>query len=253
VPRTRCLKRFSVVLAALVCVLVPSVAHAAVFEEPAGAAYEPSKPAVLKNLGTYREPIQVYGRISAPGEIDVYRITAGADSNVSIRISVPVWPSTGPFRPAALLIPASAAVGRQAAALPDLIGQGTEVIDPGLETRQAFRDSISTARYYQGGSTGVSLKRGQSYAIAVFDVTGQAGPYRLTIGEDRSGPFAGLAHPLRLIRLKFGAYGGAGPDTGVLIVFWAELLMAAILLGGAYYVIKMQLDERSANKPRAED
>jgi hypothetical protein len=212
----------------------------ALVREDSGFNYSPGAPATGKDLGSVAGPITVYGRLRNPSEVDVYLFTAQKDASSFITVSVPVWPSTGSYRPAAIFLPASALSGRTMGELPALIGQYADILDPGLPNRQRFYDALSGSNYYSGGSSQVTLKRGKSYAIVIFNADGQAGPYRLDISERVPTTSEGLSHPLRLLRLKFGAYGGAGPDAALIFI----CLGWALVLAAAFFAVYKLLERR---------
>lgn len=226
-------------------------AYGLTMEEPRRPAYAPDAPAVPVDLGTLKEPLDIYGRLLAPGEIDVYSFTTGSSAPVTVSVSTPSWLSLGDYRPAAIVVPLPMIAGLPARSLPTLIARSVDVGDPGLTQRQTFFDPTSASRYYRGGKSTVASRQGRSFAVIVFDTQQQPGPYRLTLGVDRAAPlWAGLGHPLRLIRLKLGLYGGGGPDPGVLLLLVGDLvLVAAVVAIGVWWFKRRRTTAATSGDP----
>lgn len=234
----------------------PAAALAGSITEPAGAAYSSESPASPRDLGTLTFPFDLYGRIKPAGEIDTYVFVAAADDEIPVALGTPSWLSLGAYRPAALFVPAEAIEGLPAKDIPTLIANAVEIIDPGLTKRATYFDGTSLSRYYMGGASAVAVRKGRRYVVAVFNTEGKPGAYKLSFGREEPEPWtAGLAHPLRLVTLKLGMYGGGGPDAGVLLFCLGDaLLVGSIVWVGVLIVrrARSQHDGPSEGSPTAD-
>lgn len=211
--------------AALLLGLGVTTAWAKAVLEPEGPPYDASAPAEPKDLGRLTGPTTVYGKLGTEGEIDVYSFVAANDTDLAVSLATPAWPALGDFRIAALVVPRSLIKDRATSALPMLISRSIEVIDPNLPARERFWDGLSATTYYAGGASQVPVRAGNAMAVIVFNTTGSRGAYALTIGAREGGTLDPLSSPGTSARLKFGAYGGSGPETGVVLGCLAQVLV----------------------------
>lgn len=235
--------------AALLLGLGATSASALAMLEPEGAPYDPSAPATPKNLGKLAGRTTVYGRLGAPGEIDVYAFTAAKDGDLPVSLATPAWSSLADFRVAALVVPKTLIRDRPASTLPTLISRSIEVIDPNLPKRERFYDSLSSTAYYVGGSTQVRVSAGDSLAVIVFTTSDKEGAYALTIGGREGGALAPLSAPGIAARLKFGAYGGSGPEGGVVLGCVSQVLVVVAAVVALIWWLKRRNPTRSNGGP----
>jgi hypothetical protein len=200
-------------------------ARALTMLEPQDAPFDGSRPTAVKDIGKVVGPTTVYGRLATQGEIDVYAFTAAKDGDLPVSLATPAWPGLADFRIAALVVPRAMVKDRAASSLPMLISSSIEVIDPNLTERERFRDGLSATTYYVGGASQVPVNAGDALAVIVFNTSARQGAYALTIGGREGDAMSPLSAPRTAARLKFGAYGGSGPEIGVVLGCLAQVLV----------------------------
>jgi len=114
-------------------------------------------------------------------------------------------------------------------------GLGALIISPPKFPRDVFLEPFSVERLYHGRKIEAALKAGQSYVVAVYDVSLGTGDYVIEIGTIEYFGDRGLAEVLgQIVRIKLGLVGGRQAPwldiTAVLIL----LLVLASSLAGAF-------------------
>ncbi len=205
----------------------PAAAHRPIIEPGDGAPLE------------LRDPVRasqaVYGRISSPGETDVFVFTPAADGEIPIEVLVPVRPSNADFRP-------SFAFGEDGAERP------IDAVAAPAGERGVLFEEYSVERLYRQTERTYPVRAGVAYRIAVFEPTGRTGDYALGVGsaEDFSdADFSALISDVA--KIKLGLVGGLrAPWLDLLGLF---LFMTGFVIGlGAVSVIDVHgfLARRSA-------
>ena len=125
----------------------------------------------------------VYGSLSAPGEVDFYKFTAGKGDSIPVEALVPVRPSNRDFRPWVAIIGKSVAPTTDAQ-LPFALPEGLQahVIRAPAE-RAYFYEPYSVERLYHGAEEKIQLTQGETYYVAVFEPERRTGTYSLVLGS----------------------------------------------------------------------
>jgi hypothetical protein len=125
----------------------------------------------------------IYGSISAPGEVDFYKFTAGKADTIPVEALVPVRPSNREFRPWV------AVIGKSVAPTPDV--QLPFALPEGLQAhvirapdgRSYFYEPYSLERLYHGTEERLQLAQGETYYVAVYEPERRTGTYSLGLGS----------------------------------------------------------------------
>lgn len=158
-----------------------------------------------------RVSVAMYGHLSTPNEIDLYRFTPVIDESIPVELLVPVRVSNAAFRPwVVVLSPALSPVSIQMP-IPFNIPDGWRwiVIPPPEEVeRKIFFEPFSFERLYRGREITINVLRGQTYYIAVFDPTHFTGSYSLAIGTREDFTDISIAKLIgNVLRIKLGLFG----------------------------------------------
>lgn len=169
----------------------------------------------------------VYGSISAPGEVDFYKFTAGRTDAIPVEALVPVRPSNAEFRPWVVVIGKTLAPTPDAQ-LPFALPEGLQahVIRPPAG-REYFQEPYSLERLYRGAEEKIQLAQGESYYVAVYEPERRTGTYSLGLGSAEN--FEGTSKAATLWGVLLVKLGLAGSRSAVPLL---DLLAAFVSLAG---------------------
>ena len=127
----------------------------------------------------------IYGSLSAPGEVDFYKFTAGKTDTIPVEALVPVRPSNRDFHPwVAVFGKWVALTPEQAQQLPITLPEGLQAQVMGAPERLAyFHDPYSLESFYRGTEGKIQLTQGETYYVAVYARDGRTGTYALSLGS----------------------------------------------------------------------
>src|ERR1051325_9254105 len=120
----------------------------------------------------------VYGSLSAPGEVDFYKFTAGKTDMIPVEALVPVRPSNSNFHPWVVVIGKSVAPTADVQ-LPFTLPEGLQAhVIRAPDSRSYFYEPYSLERFYHGTEEKIQLAQGETYYVAVFEPERRTGTYR---------------------------------------------------------------------------
>lgn len=177
----------------------------------------------------------IYGRLTRPGEVDVYTFTPAEDGEIPIEVLVPVRPSNAEFRP-------SFSFGEDDAPQP------VENVPAPAGEREVYFEEYSVERLYKQSERAYPVSAGVTYRVVVFEPAGHVGDYALGIGSAEDFSDADFGALLKdVAKIKLGLVGGLeAPWLDLVGLF---LFMAGFVIGlGAVTVIDVHgfLARRSA-------
>jgi hypothetical protein len=126
------------------------------------------------------QSVAVYGRLSTPDEVDLYRFSAATEQEIPVEALVPIRRGSEFFRPAVAFLTKGGDELEVPFEVPD--GYGGLIIPAPEGTRPTFFEPFSLERMYHGTEQKVSVKPGTVYYLAVFDPNSYMGDYSLGIG-----------------------------------------------------------------------
>jgi hypothetical protein len=179
----------------------------------------------------------VYGSISAPGEVDFYKFTAGKPDAIPVEALVPVRPSNRDFRPWVAIIGKSIAPTTDAQ-LPFALPEGLQahVIRAPAE-RSYFYEPYSVERLYHGAEEKIQLTQGETYYVAVFEPERRTGTYSLGLGSVEN--FEGVSKVGTIWNVVTAKLGLAGARSAVplldLFAIFVSLAGFGIGLGTTFF------------------
>lgn len=193
----------------------------------------------------------VYGTLAQDAPFDAYRLRVSHTAVTPIELLIPQTGELRDFRPSFALVglglrssgaPPPFIQSRLAAAYGDRSfppggGPGVIVIgDPGSTPRSTFYEPFSFSRYYRGGKTTVTLRRGVPYYLVAWDPTGRTGPYAFGIGVAEKFSLGDVARALvDVVRLKLGLYGQGAFSWGAAA---APAALAAALIALVVWLVR---------------
>lgn len=195
-----------------------------------------------------RASVAMYGSLSSPGEIDVYRFTASSKSRLPVEVLVPVRPSNRDFRPGLVVISRGTSPGDGPLLnLPE--GMRQRVIPPPEEpVRRVFFEPFSLEKLYHGHEATINVEPGETCYLVVFERNHRTGDYSLGVGEAEDFRGVSLGGTIRnVLTAKLGLVGGR--RVPLLDLIGLFLFMAGFVVGlGAVTVIDLHglLGRRSA-------
>lgn len=211
-----------------------TLAHQPAIEQ--GNGHEtPTAPDFYKDATELKDPTSVsqavYGRVSTPGEVDLYTFTAASKSSEPFEVLVPVRPSNKNFRPSLVII------GKTLSEATDDFtkftlpaGYKARVVEAVAGERKSFFEPFSFEKLYHGNEVKIDLAAGEKYYLAIFDPQNYTGDYSLALGVKED--FSGTSFPAligEVVKIKLGLVGGLEiPWTDVFGLF---LFMAGLALG----------------------
>ena len=244
----------------LVCYAQPAFAHQPIIE--------PARPALTENtdgdLASQAFPAKdpsvasqaIYGRLGAPGEVDLYKFTIASNESIPLEVLVPVRMSASEFHPTLAIIGPGLPEPDRALPFSIAAGLGALVIPPPKFPRDVFFEPFSVERLYHGRKIEAALNAGQSYVVAVYDVGYRTGDYVIGIGTIEYFGDRGLAEILgQIVRIKLGLVGGRqAPWLDITAVLILLLGLASSLAGAAAGLarIAQRLRGREAIEPISE-
>jgi len=195
-----------------------------------------------------RASVAVYGSLTSPDEIDVYRFTASSKARLPVEVLVPVRPSNRDFRPGLVVISRGDSPGDGSLLkLPDGLRQ--RVIPPPEETaRRIFFEPFSLEKLYRGREALIDVEPAGVYYLVVFEKDHRTGDYALGVGEAEDFRDVPLGGTIRnVLAAKLGLVGGR--RVPLLDLIGLFLFLAGFVVGlGAVTVIDLHgfLGRRSA-------
>lgn len=228
------------VLGIFPCLLLD--AHQPLLEPPRNAQQITSNALDLQSAVSLGDPtrasVAMYGHLSNPNEIDLYRFEPVIDDEIPVELLVPVRLTNASFRPwMAILSPALPPASIQMP-LPFAMPEGWRSVvisGPDEQDRPILFEPFSLEHLYRGREMKVPVQRGQIYYVAVFDPAHFMGSYSLTAGsrEDFT-DVSVLRIAGNILRIKLGIFGVERPVwldyAGTLLFFGGCFLGLAIFL-----------------------
>ena len=170
------------------------------------------------------QSIAVYGRISTPEEVDLYRFSAAKESDIPLEALVPIRRNSEHFHPALAFLYKDGPEVEIPFEFPE--GYGGEIITAPEGPRETFFEPFSLERMYHGTERKVHVRPGQVYFLAVFEPDYYMGDYSVGIGtvEDfqRSSKGQLIAN---VLRTKFDLIAGTP-------VPWLDIIGFLLFVGG---------------------
>lgn len=243
----------------LVCYAPPAFAHQPIIE-PAGPTLRENIGDLARNAFLAKDPSvasqAIYGRLGAPGEVDLYKFSIARDESIPLEVLVPVRMSASKFHPTLAIIGPGLPEPDRALPFSIAAGLGALIIPPPKFPRDVFFEPFSVERLYHGRKIEAALKAGQSYVVAVYDIGYGTGDYVVGIGTIEYFGDLGLAETLgQIVRIKMGLVGGRqAPWLDITAVLILLLGLASSLAGAAAGLarIAQRLRCREAIEPLSE-
>jgi hypothetical protein len=179
----------------------------------------------------------VYGNLSAPKEIDVYRFTAASSETIPIEALVPARPSNGDFRPAVVIFGQSI---DQPTANPQLPFQLPENFQARLVPapdggRDVFFEPFSVERLWRGREEQLNVQAGQTYFVAVYAPDFRTGDYSLGVGTKENFTAASIPGVIgNIFQIKFGMASGRAANALEFLGFFLLILGLALGIGASF-------------------
>ncbi len=126
------------------------------------------------------QSIAVYGRLSVPDEVDLYRFSAANEQDIPVEALVPIRRGSETFRPAVAFLSKGGPELDLPFDFPE--GYGGEILLPPEGPRTALFEPFSLERMYRGTERKLHVKPGQIYYVAVFEPDYYMGDYSLALG-----------------------------------------------------------------------
>jgi hypothetical protein len=195
--------------------------------------------------------VAVYGSLSAPREVDVYKIEPQLSETIPIEVLVPVRPHNQAFRPAIVIfgqdltglewVETSHAADHSAhnhTQVPFEVPDGYQfhLIAPPEGERSFFFEPYSVESLWHGREEQIPVQAGRTYYIAVFTPDFQTGDYSLGLGAKEN--FANASY-LKIIgnilKIKMGL--ASGKTTGWVDFFglFSVILGIGLGLGASFF------------------
>lgn len=228
-------------LAALLFVLLPGQAghaHQPILEQQKTAVPNTSpfiRALRIKDPAIFSQA--VYGAISAPDEVDVYKFVTRSRVTIPIEVLVPARPSNRDFSPVCEVIGPGLPEFTDDLRLKPPAGSGAWRIPAGGHDTTFF-EPFSTETYWVGGSIELELEKGGTYYLAVYNPTGYTGDYVLAVGERENFTDSGLTEVVgRVVAVKFGLVGGRSIPWMDILALWVLLCGMVATLGSLMAII----------------
>ena len=143
-----------------------------------GMVVAASEPRTIPDPVSASQP--VFGRIDAPGEIDLYTFTASRDIALSVEVVTPVRPSARDFRPVVTVYRPGVSETSVPVGVP--AGYTAETIVPEQSPTTVY-EPISAERLARVGSRQMSFTGGQPIYLTVSEPSGRTGDYIVGLGS----------------------------------------------------------------------
>lgn len=186
--------------------------------------------------------LALYGRLSNPGEMDVYAFVPESSAEIPIELLVPIRPANQNFKPSVFLIAKNLSGSNVLTAdqLSFAIPDGYQAMELRNEhSKGVFHEPFAQESYYRGEELKFTVEPNQNYFLAIVEPNKQTGDYSLGIGtvEDfANADFGKLS--MNILSLKLGLVGNTTiPWLNIVGLF---IMMAGLIIGlGAVTVIDM--------------
>lgn len=153
------------------------------------------------------QSISVYGRLSTPDEVDLYRFSAAKEQDIPLEALVPIRRNSEMFRPALAFLTKGGPEIEYPFEFPE--GYGGEVLLPPEGPRDVFFEPFSLERMYHGTEQKVHVQPGQVYFLAVFEPNHYMGDYSVDIGTVEDYQHSSKGQLLaNILRTKFDLIAG---------------------------------------------
>jgi hypothetical protein len=157
------------------------------------------------------QSVAVYGRLSTPDEVDLYRFSAAKEQSIPVEALVPIRRGSERFRPCVAFLSKGGEELELPFDIPD--GYGGVIIAAPEGQRETFFEPFSLERMYHGTERKFPVKPGAVYYIAVYDPSSYMGDYSLGIGTEENFEHASKGQLIaNVLRTKFDLIADtAGP------------------------------------------
>lgn len=179
----------------------------------------------------------VYGNLSAPKEIDVYKFTANNSETIPVEALVPARPSNGYFRPAVVIFGQTIDQPTANPQLPFLLPEGFQarLVAPPDGGRDVFFEPFSVERLWRGREEQLNVQAGQTYFLAVYAQDLRTGDYSLGVGTKENFTAASIPGVIgNVFQIKFGLAGGRTANALEFLGFFLLILGLALGIGASF-------------------
>ncbi|KEO83520.1 hypothetical protein [Tumebacillus flagellatus] len=215
-----------VVIVLIACLFIPSgaMAHKPIFTERASGGYEQAFP-----IPDATTSYAMYGALTSPRQVDVYKVTVTEETPFYARISVPKKPGAAAFTPAFVLfgpgLPKSNEPPNYPLTTPEGLGKAIFLYEG---EQDEFFEPFTQTTLLQRQYVSRKLEPG-TYYLAVYEPNQRLGKYVLATGtEEKFGFRDWLNFPATWLHVRM--WYDAGQTWGVLA------LLAAAAAGLVYYL-----------------
>jgi hypothetical protein len=200
--------------------------------------------------------VAIYGNLSIPKEIDVYKFTPGLSETIPVEALVPVRRQNENFRPALVIFGqdltgiervetswtanhANHDHSRVPFEIPD--GFQFHLIPPPEGERSVFFEPYSVEKLWDGREEQIPVQAGKTYYIAVFTPDFQTGDYSLGIGTKENfenTSFLGIVG--NILKIKMGLAGGRTAALTEFLGVFLLILGFSLGLGASFFGLVSQ-------------